>query len=55
MAERAAAREPVSRDEPAAPLPAYVEARRRLAGRMDRDWLAERLSRVLVGGAGRRI
>lgn len=34
-------------------LPAYVEARRRLAGRTDRDVVGELLSRALVGGRAR--
>jgi uncharacterized protein (DUF2236 family) len=34
-------------------LPAYVEARRRLEGRTDRDFLGEILSRLLVGSARR--
>jgi uncharacterized protein (DUF2236 family) len=36
-------------------LPAYLEARRRLAGRTDPDWLGERFSRLLVGGSGRGV
>ena len=34
-------------------LPAYVEARRRLEGRTDRDYVGEALSRLLVGSARR--
>jgi uncharacterized protein (DUF2236 family) len=34
-------------------IPAYVEARRRLAGRTDRDYVGELLSRAMVGRARR--
>ena len=34
-------------------LPAYVEARRRLAGRTDRDYVGELLSRAMTGGQRR--
>ncbi len=30
-------------------LPAYIDARRRLAGELEPDWLGQRLNRVLVG------
>ena len=32
-------------------LPAYIEARRRLAGREGRDWIGELMTRVFVGAA----